>query len=305
MRYLRPDSPLTWGLWRTAPDYPSLREAIADFLEAGRSEHRSDIHPAEQDFAQAMAFAAHSGYLPLQADRWPGQRAMVEGVVTESGTLGQLQAAAGTEDLTPVVHHRDRPGDIDGIDGAPVTLARHRELARLSKNPRRLGAARLAPDMTDLWQVTIVGPENRLVRALDAFSGRVHYAWSPTGPVTVNTADLSGSGCSILTPVYTRAFAHPGIPGASFAVHHYATHARDGRYLVLRAHTLTTQQHRATMHEFGTLGTRAARTTLADADQLARDLAHQLTGNDIDWDGKSLARGGCIRLRRNVIPHPA
>lgn len=171
MHYRRhPDTPLTWGLWRTAPDYTALRKEIAHFLETGGPYQWSDVHPAEKNFAQAMARAARAGFLPLEAERWTGQRAMVEGVVTDHGVLSQLLTAADAQKLTPVVHHRDRPGDVDGIEGAPITWARHRTLARRARNPRKLGAERFAPDLTDLWQVTLVAPEVQLLKVLDAFS---------------------------------------------------------------------------------------------------------------------------------------
>ncbi|MBP5866102.1 MULTISPECIES: DUF6919 domain-containing protein [Streptomyces] len=184
--YRYPDSPLTWSFWDAARDYDQLRELMARFFQGSLRVYKRG-GPEEETFGQVMASCVRAGYLPTEAavsregTTSDGRRyrfyAMTEGVITSRDVLERLLAAAALDGLTTVVHHRDQPGPVNGIDIGPSTFAptlgHHVTLQRLARRENRLGAPKFAAALTDLWQVTVVADDTRLLwKALDAFSGR-------------------------------------------------------------------------------------------------------------------------------------
>ncbi|MEU9428577.1 hypothetical protein AB0D87_38165 [Streptomyces sp. NPDC048342] len=317
--------------WRAARTLADLGELMAQWLGgeiASWPGYQPNYGPDDETKALVPTLAAcnRAGYVTIasQPGEDPGigldglvwsQRAAVEGFVRDHDLLRRLADAAYAAGLEMEIADQLDTGEkgftVTTRDGRPhTTFGGHLSGSDLRSIWPGLDS-RALDDVFLATRVTLTAPEygtaagTRLWEVLDDVTGR--NTWSETGEMATDAIDLSGRGFDLVTPVYTRSFTHPGAPETVIAIHHYGTHALGGGFVVLRSSTISFlldgQVRGWTLHEIGTLGTDNVRPTQDSAQDLARRLTEQLTGADIDWNGKPFDTGGDYRLRRNTTAH--
>ncbi|MEU2098701.1 hypothetical protein ABZ741_21270 [Streptomyces globisporus] len=297
--------------WKATQNVGQLGGLMALWLEgriASWPGYQPNWGPDEEtrELIPTLAAANRAGYVTIASQ--PGedpqtgfdgliweQKAAVEGFVRNYDLLRALVDAAEKAGLEYEVADTLDTGE-EGIvvtlrDGRPyTTFGGYIDDVNLHRTIwPGIGCGALN-DVFRAVRVTLAAPEygaaagETLWSTLNGVIART--GWSDHGGIT-RDADLSGSGSTIHGAPFTRTFSSAD-SSVTVAVHHWVSGAEGGGYLVLRSHTVTEpgtdgKPEGLTVHEVGSLGAGAWRKSLSAAQDLARRLTEQLTGDDIVW----------------------